>query len=377
MPNETLRLYATDKEIFDLLASARQRVSVPVLLEMARTRGIFYSPRDSRENLVSNVSRLPHDYDSIKQMMGKSENPGRAEKVTSITLNQKISQDVIKAVVKEYIEHAPRDEKATAHADSPDNYRLQVKYPELDYGRTRLLQKRDREADIRFEAQGDKTTIRLPANPKAREIAALLKAGIDKAQQAQIPSEVIDISDLSPEKRTLFFTDLISKMEGYDLRDVMNVKVQAGGKLAVPPIEQDDDNGDSQSDPDESVSSAMLAVVEDVALHGKDLLLSSEYQLLKNKGYFITSITWQAQQTDSPFNKVDFDAGFEEGEAGQGFRYNVRGFYRNKDGQFTQYPQSLSPAQRELIFPIIERTALSVLNSLREVPNPEPEENKK
>src|ERR1022692_2939027 len=124
MANETLRLYATDKEIFDVLASSRQRVSETTLLEMARSRGIFYSPWDTREVLAGNVSLLPHDYDSLRQILGKSENPNRAERVTSITLNATISQDVIKSVVKEYTENAPRDEKVTAQAESPDRYRV-------------------------------------------------------------------------------------------------------------------------------------------------------------------------------------------------------------------------------------------------------------
>jgi hypothetical protein len=363
MPNETLRYYATDKEIFDVLASSRQRVSEAALLDMARSRGIFYSPRDLRDTLASNISLLPHDYDSLKEILGKSENPNRSEKVTSITLNARITPQTIKEVVKKFGENAPPDERVTAQAESPDKYRMQVKYTELDYAKTRLLQRRNREADIRFIIEDDKTTIRLPANPKAREIVALLKTGLDASQKTEIPSETTDISDLSTDDRTLFFTDLISTMEDYELSDVMNVKVQSGGKPKSPPLEDDEKNGEEQADA--AITERMLAVVEDVALHGKALLVSAEYQLLKDKGFFITSITWKAQQTKSPFNIVEFDAGFEEPEEGRGFRYNVRGLYRNRDGQFTKTMQPLSAAHKEEIFPIIERTALHVLDELR------------
>lgn len=152
-------------------------------------------------------------------------------------------------------------------------------------------------------------------------------------------------------------------MDGYELRDVMNVKVQIGGKPKSPPLEDDEKNGEEQADA--AITQKMLAVVEDVALHGKALLVSAEYQLLKDKGFFITSITWKAQQTKSPFNIVEFDAGFEEPQEGRGFRYNVRGLYRNRDGEFTKTIQSLSAAHKEEIFPIIERTALRVLEELR------------
>ncbi|MCU1301400.1 MAG: hypothetical protein JWQ87_1684 [Candidatus Sulfotelmatobacter sp.] len=363
MPNETLRYYATDKEIFDVLASSRQRVSETALLDMARSRGIFYSPRDSRDTLASNISLLPHDHDSLKEILGKSENPNRAEKVTSITLNAKISPETIKAVVKSFSENAPSDEKVVAQSESPDKYRVQVKYTELDYAKTRLLQRRNREADIRFIIEDNKTTIRLPANPKAREIAALLKSGLDASQKTEIPAETIDISDLSADERTLFFTNLISTMDGYELRDVMNVKVQIGSASKSPPLEDEEKNGEEHEDV--AITQTMLSVVEDVALHGKALLVSAEYQLLKDKGFFITSITWKAQQTKSPFNIVEYDAGFEEPEEGRGFRYNVRGLYRNRDGEFTKTIQALSAAHKEEIFPIIERTALRVLVALR------------
>jgi hypothetical protein len=109
----------------------------------------------------------------------------------------------------------------------------------------------------------------------------------------------------------------------------------------------------------------MLAIVESVALHGKALLASAEYQLLREKGFFITSITWKSIQTASPYNILEFDAGFEEPKDGRGFRYNVRGLYRNRDGEFTKTLQSLTAAHKEFVFPIIEQTALRALAELR------------
>jgi hypothetical protein len=368
MTNDTLRYYATDKEIFDVLVSSRQRVNEGALLDIARTRGIFYSPRESREVLASNISLLPHDSDSLKQLLGQSENPNRAERVTSITLNAPISSDTIKAVVQQFRDAAPSDENVIAHAESPDKYVVQVKYTELDFAKTRLLQRRNREADIRFITENGKTTIRMPANPKAREIAYSLKSGLDAAAKTEIPAELIDISDLAPDKRTIFFTSLVSTMTGYDLQDVMNVKVQSGEKSTAIDDEEEGDSEESADDNNTSAEEQMLSVVENVALHGKALLASAEYQLLRKKGFFITSITWKAKQTDSPYNIVEFDAGFEEPKEGKGFRYNVRGLYRNRDGVYTKTLQPLSDTHKEAIFPIIEQTALIALNDLRNKP---------
>lgn len=362
MANETLRYYATDKEIFDVLASSEKRVNQASLLEIARERGIYYSPHEARETLASSISLLPHDYDSLRDLLGQSENPNRAERVTSITLNATLTVDAVKKVVDIFRVTAPPDEKVIGRTESPDKYAVQVKYSELDYGRTRLLQRRVREADFRFIVEGNKTTIRMPANSKARAIAEAFKAGLDASEKTDIPTESIEITDLAPDSRTLFFTSLISTMKGYDLQDVMNVKVQSGDK-SKPELSADEE--DDATEDEVTVSEQMLSVVENVALNGKALLATAEYQLLKEKGFYITSITWKSKQTDSPFNIVEFDAGFEEPKEGKGFRYNVRGLYRNNDGQFTRTIRSLTAEQKELIYPLLEETALTTVAELR------------
>ena len=48
MINNTLQYCATDKEIYDALMSAKQKIGEKVLLELANDRGIFFSPKDSR-----------------------------------------------------------------------------------------------------------------------------------------------------------------------------------------------------------------------------------------------------------------------------------------------------------------------------------------
>lgn len=352
-----------------MLASSEKRVSETSLLDIARERGIFYSPHESRETLASNISMLPHDYDSLKDLLGQSENPNRAEKVTSLTLNAKLTVETVKKIVEDFRQAAPRDETVIGRTESPDKYAVQVKYSELDYSRTRLLQRRMREADIRFIVEGDKTTIRMPANSKAREIARAFKGRLDAAEKTEIPTESIEINDLSADERTVFFTSLISTMQGYDLQDVMNVKVQSGNSTKPEASENDEDEAETEDDA--IVREQMLSIVEDVALHGKALLATAEYQLLREKGFYITSITWKSKQTESPFNVLEFDAGFEEPKEGKGFRYNIRGLYRNNNGVFTTTARPLTPEQKEVIFPIIEQTALKALAKLREKPSSE------
>ena len=46
MSKNALQYCATDKEIYDALMSAKQKINEKVLLELAKDRGIFYSAKD-------------------------------------------------------------------------------------------------------------------------------------------------------------------------------------------------------------------------------------------------------------------------------------------------------------------------------------------
>ena len=55
MPKEQLLYCATDKEIYDLLIASKQSITEGILLSIARERGIFYAPRETREDRKSVV----------------------------------------------------------------------------------------------------------------------------------------------------------------------------------------------------------------------------------------------------------------------------------------------------------------------------------
>lgn len=142
MINNTLQYCATDKEIHDALMSAKQKISEKVLLELAKDRGIFFSPKDSRDDLISAISLLPHDYHDLNTLLEQREHQGRQEKLTSVTLPEALTIEEIKEVLKEYTAESPPDEKVTHHAKGNDQVVATVNYSDIDYGKTRLIQDR-------------------------------------------------------------------------------------------------------------------------------------------------------------------------------------------------------------------------------------------
>src|SRR5262249_41792220 len=114
-------------------------------------------------------------------------------------------------------------------------------------------------------------------------------------------------------------------------------------------------------------SQTMLAIVEHIALRGQSLLSSTEYQDLKKKGFYITSISWVALHKHSPSELVEFEASFTEGREGKGFRYAVLGIYRLlAGGEHARTRQPLSRDEQSPLLTLLEQTARKVLELVKD-----------
>jgi hypothetical protein len=362
MAKNNLLYCATDKELFDVLMSAKQRINAAVVLGLARDRGIFYSPKDPRETLVDSLSLLPHDYHDLNIILDHREHAGRAEKLTSVTLNVALTIEEIKEIAKEYTSESPPDEIVSSHAKSADQYIIDVKYSDIDYSKTRLVQRTPKEAGIEFHVEGDKTVIRMPANAKAKEIVGKLKNKLDAKKKTDIPTDLIEIGDFNAASRTEFFTSLISNLKGFKLDNVTSVKVE--------PIQMSAHDSELDLDDDQNREQAKqeaLALVKNVALRGESLLASEEYQSLLKKGFFITSIVWRSKQTTIPYPIVEFEAAFEEPETGKGFKYSVRGAlkYIEEEKEYTKTPRHVEAEDKQKFLALIEQTASATIAEIR------------
>jgi hypothetical protein len=361
MIKTTLQYCATDKEIFDALMSAKQKIGEKVLLELAKDRGIFYSPKDTREDLVSAISLLPHDFHDLNTLLEQREHSGRQEKLTSVTLPVTLTVDEIKEVIKEYMADSPADERVTHHGKGTDQVVVNIKYSEVDYGKTRLVQRTPREAGIEFHVEADKTVIRMPSNDRIKGVFDKLKDRLDSKKKTDIPAIRIEIGEFqSPAIRTEFFTSLISDLKGFQLSNVTSVKVE---KLKQAQTEEEFDL-DDDLDTEEAKQEA-LALVKNVALKGETLLASEEYQSLSKKGFFITSIIWRSRLAKPSYPIVEFEAAFEEPFLGKGFKYFVRGAYNMVDKQYTKTVRPVEPEDKEKYLSLIEETAAATIATLR------------
>ena len=356
------QFFATDKDIFDLLASAKQKLTENVLREIARERGIFYSPNDSREDLADALSLLPFTLNELVGLMDRRETSRRNEKTTTIILDAKIESDDIKAAIKEYQEEVGPTEKVDSHLKGANEVVLNVEYDEMDYSRTRLIQRQRHDATIQFVQQNGKTLVRLPASEKSQRIVENLTSRIESHRKAVVPRETIELDpEFGADERTAFFTRLMSELPGYKLKGVTNLRISPSKRSDS----ETDDDEDLDDDEREAASREMLVIVRSMALTGENLMASEEYQALRKRGFFITAITWRADQTSIPYDAPHLHAEFADGEAGTGFKYSVRGIYRFQEGFYTKTARPADDAEREKLYGLLEATARKVLSEQR------------
>lgn len=357
-------LSANDNDIYDLLVSGRQKLTSSVLREFARDRGIFYSPEDSREELADRISILPHDFHDISGIVQKREPANRREKSTFIRLNSVLTVEEMKEAATAYSESSGTNESVTHRPKGGTGYNINLIYDEFNHTRTRLLQRERREATIEFSVENKQTVIRLPASDKAKSVVAAIKDAVEKKRKETLTEEKIELSHLTtPSLRSKFFTRLISSLDGYKLKNVMNLKVSSLHSEDT----QDEEGLDIENDLDDSAEKVMFAaVVHSMSLSGQNLVQSQEYKELTSRGFFITSITWRSEHEKEPNDIVQFDAGFEDRQAGTGFKYQVQGIYKAYKGAHRKTMVHTKDLERTKLLSLLENTAKKVLAELLE-----------
>lgn len=350
--------FATNREIHDLLYSAKQKVTEAVLHDLLRDRGIFCSPRESRESLVKYLALLSHDYADVCGILEKGESSRRGEKTTTVTLNTALTAEELKEVVEAY-QAEELQEEVRSHKKSAHEFAMKVTYAEFDYSKTRLLQRQDRDAEILFTKVGETTQVRVPATERAHSMVEKLKVLIESKKKQPVQMVEIELTGLAtPEQRTTFFTKLISTLPDYSLVTVSRLRVaHAPPSFGADDLDLDDEEVNEAEE-------AMLGVIENVALTGENLIASEMYQELRAKGFFVTSVTWRSKQNAAPYTMIECDAGFGDRQAGRGFRYSIHGSLRFKAGQYAKNIRPVSELERASILAMIEQTARNVLASL-------------
>lgn len=313
-------LVADNKDINDLLSTEAGVFNRRRLVALALARGIVLSKRDSREDLVRYLSLLSYDRRDLDALLDAAAPTERHHPYSIAKYDIDCELDELVRIAETI-----RDERAERHDEVAQAQRrggsvvLRVTYSELDTSRTRLQQKRDKEAIIEFERVGGGLQVRSTPGQKSEiyigAIIAKVGAGVG------IPdARLINFSGLrEATARTAFFLQILTKLEV----DHTNLEVNDVRVNKLPDLE---DDGDEEGD-DDGVSDHTRAIVaselRNASLEGTNVLTTPVYRNLERAGYFITKMVWSARNRED--EQAIAEAWFNDGPNCSDFRYRVRG----------------------------------------------------
>ena len=364
MPKAALLYCATDKEIFDALASSRQHFSEGTLLSMAKKRGIFHSPQTDRMQLCHDISLLTFGFYDVAQLQAEFEKSNPREKKTFMRINVALTLDELRRIADKFQEESEmQGDKVSSHNIGLNGFAVDVKYEEVDFSKTRLRQRQKREANLEFKVENGRTLVTLPASPKARQIAEDFIERAKSEKKTEITVEEVDLSWITDyDLRTKFFQELIKRVPGFKLEDVTTVKVDFGPS----PSSSSDLLDESAEDLKSKAEKQMEGVVRAIALQGKSLHLSEEYNRLKEKGFFLTSIQWSGRRIAHPNEIVEFEAGFENPAAGVGYKYGVRTWItRREDNEYAKNPTTIPEEDKIKLSALLQEASLQVFLEIK------------
>lgn len=346
------KYYADDKDIHDILSSPK--ISNKSLLAQARRRGVFFSEETPREQIVHEMSKLPFSWDQVQDIMVEITREDRVEKLTTCKIATDTPVEQIQEAVQKVKEQRGEQLREDYTITEKDG-RVQVKvvYNEPDFQKARLIQRREREVTLEISKNGKDMEVRHTQNERTNAIlASIMEAMTPKEAEKKLQRKTIQLSGIkNHQHRTQFFINLIGGLEGFQLREVRDLKTDRF-------IEEEIENEESSDTEVIKRGDQLKALVRRVALSGENILISPQYQQLTADGFFITRVLWTSMETADKGRVFEFEAEFKDAQEAADFAYQVRGVYdRDKDGELSKSKSDLTDSERNLVRANLEASA--------------------
>ena len=359
------KYYADDKDVHDILSSPK--ISLKMLLAIARHRGIFLSEESPREEVVHYMSMLPFSWPQIQEVMGEIEREDREEKLTTCKIEASAQLDQVEQAFQKMreIRGEALNENYDVTQTKDGQLLVKVTYTEPDLQKARLIQRRQKEAVFEITKKGDVLGVRHTQNDKTNDI---LNQIIDSLVAPDAPHKpvrkTIELSGVNNhEHRTQFFLNVFRGMEGFQLREVKDLKVDRLDEIDTADVSDEEDEPET-----EASREVLKALVRKIALSGENILISPQYQQMTKDGFFISKAVWTSIETVGAGRLVEFEAEFKNATGGSGFAYQVRGVYdRDSDGEVATSKGDVSDAEKNMLRNCLETAAYASVETINKL----------
>ncbi len=348
--------YPDDKDIYDFLDS--QSRTTDVMLTYLRSRGIFAAKQAAKEELQRYVSLLHFDWQSAVLLVDTVDLRETQDTFTNrkaaIPVDAEAVTDAIQAVQNDRQQRKREVYRTTRDGEAVVAH---IRYLDVDTSKSRVLQKRERDLEIRITPSAEALSITHTECDRAKVIVEnVLDALLTKQEMTEFNDRRIDLSSVRDHRQRLdFFIRMMREMPGMTLLDVSNIKIDR-----VPATAEGSDD-----EADEEATEEAHEKLRRVVLMGEQLLLTREFRELTDRGFFISSANWLTEKNDGHGIKVEFHAGFGESAEGRDFSYKVLGeYHRNDAGEMQVERKRVFGSDRLVYQKALEDSAFAALAAI-------------
>lgn len=315
------------------------------------------------------MSKLPFSWNQIQAVMDEVASEDREEKLTTCKIESKPATAQIEEAIRstEQARAETNGEHYQIGQNKDGSVTLKIVYSEPDFQKARLIQRREREAVIEIHPTASGLDVRHTQTDRTNEILQQIVSALTPAEVEKKPvRRTVELSGVRDHtKRTQFFLNLFSGMEGLRLREVRDLKVD---RILVDQEEPASDDEQQQKGREQQ---ALKTLVRKVALTGENILLSPQYQQLANDGFFISKAIWISGETSGKGRLFEFEAEFKEAQTATQFAYHIRGVYdRDEDGELARTKSELDESEKNILKNCLEAAAYSSIERVTQEETP-------
>lgn len=337
--------YPDDKDIYDFLSATH--ATIDAMLQFLRREGIYVSEKESREHLCEYISLYYLSWENAEQLVDLVNVRETDEPATSQSYSWTGPfSDVSDAMKGVQAIRATREREVYTIDATADAISVTVSYVEIENGKTRLLQQREKSLSLQIQKRADGFHVRYDNNPRSEAIIQTLIGQLQEQDQSEEKKEIrgsgIDLSGVTSAKgRVDFFRKMMDGIEGLDLREVTKIGME---RLPGTVIE-----GDEELDEDD-----VEETIEKMIVYGRRLWQTPAFQEFVEKGFFVSNATWRSELKQPTREHVELSAGFSSPKEGQGFQYKVHAIFRRDDNG------DLRPARERVLGAMHETLLLGI-----------------
>ena len=340
--------YASDKNVFDALNE--HKVDLPTILKLFERRGILVSRKSGKEQLAKYFSQLTHDYYDHRDIGDRLGVAQRRERITSMRVAGMAGEEAILASIEIVKENLGDMGDVVNITRLDDNFRINVKYTTIDYGRTEFAQVQSLDGVIEFVKSDDSYIVRNSHNDYISTIRDEIINGVELESGKKLIREEISLFDIpDPRLRTKFFIDLSEALPGFQRSDVTDVYVYK----PKPPGTVDDD-----ADPE--------AHVDRISLRGEGISRSELLHELSDDDYYIVKMGWLTKEVLGSGHLYDVEVSFSDIKDCGGFSFILSGVFPTEDGKLSLRRRSPLSSEIESMSRLIETASRDIVTTLRQ-----------